>query len=145
MSNASGTGVSVSRSRVALDALLQLGEGSRSGAAEVLSELFHEHPVLLGEVLARSGQPPPERLREATRIAGPWSPEPGTEGIYLRYDLLRDAWVGSVHAYGGLTERLWSARIRIEGNACSIRTCATQQEAQEVVDAALQARSWRLL
>lgn len=95
------------RARVALDALTELGNGSRAGAAEVLGELFVLDPALLRESLAASLRD--ELQREDLLLHGPWVENAPHE--FLLFDTLRGYQIARVWYDPEPTARRWFAQV----------------------------------
>lgn len=135
----------MSRARVLLDAALQLGDGSRSGAAEVLAEAFVADPALLRAALALASSN--VGVRQATRIATAWTDF--GEGLW-RYDALRRDPVARVYPRTDYTgAQVWDVGIWVDGQHRPLGTCPTVQVAQATADTALTdeeaLRRWHLL
>jgi hypothetical protein len=103
------------KGRVALDALLELGEGERVGAAAVLAELISLDPELLSEALVMGCKGDPKLFSQATHLAGPWIQIRATQETWVRRDVLR-----SPHIVGGV--------IRSEGRPVVYRAFLTLEE-----------------
>jgi hypothetical protein len=135
----------MSRAEVLRDKLLELAEGDRSKAGEVLGELFALDPGLLTEGLARAARGREgQASRKATQIAAPWG---GSPTRLLRYELLRPGVVVAnverrTDRFGNET---WSIYIWVHGVQRGFPEASIREEAQAGADAALRAEGWRLL
>lgn len=127
-----------------LDAIHQLGDGSRAGAAAVLAEALALDPELLRDALALASAS--VGVRQATRIATGW-----TDGgpLLWRYDALRRDPVAQASMRTDYTgAQVWDVRIWVDGQRRDLGTCPTAQDAQATADAALTEegeRRWHLL
>lgn len=122
----------MSRARVALDALLELGGGDRKGQAAVLAEILMHDPELLQ--LAAIG-PVGDLVRSTTRVARPWLDFADSS---VRFDLFREHWVGRVEPYTQDNgEPAWRTWCRRGGEPLFLSRCVSLEEAKGVVDRAL--------
>ncbi len=143
--------------RVALDQLLQLGDGSRDGAVAVLAALWRTEPELMGAGLGLALQTEddlsrlPLPIRDATHTAGRWR-ELGPD--WVRTDLARSDRVGEVFVNVGTERTHYHARVyrwRMERRELyTLDIHDTLEEAQAEVDHHLAEmlttdRQWRLL
>jgi len=134
----------MSRAKVALDALVELGGGEQAGAAEVLAELFALEPELLREALTRVDWS--IEMRAATRIAGPW--HRGSQAS-RREDVLRGNQAAEILQVGRMG-RMWRVTIYNYPAAPEmVGDLGSREEAEAAADAALtdseSYRVWHLL